>query len=217
MKKLLLAAWLSSMAVLAGTARADDGSASGPWLVRVGIADLDNMNGLDLSVAGQPVPGAALHWKPIYTPIAEIGYSFVEDWSAVLTVGFPPSFGAYAGGSIASYGKLESVTFGPTALTIQYQPFHTGFFRPYVGVGGSYMIIFRTSAATVQNPGLSNDLAPAFEVGSDFAVSEDYGLFAEVKKAFLQSDTTGTIGGYPLTGKANLDPWVFSTGVTLHF
>jgi outer membrane protein len=79
------------------------------------------------------------------------------------------------------------------------------------------MIIFSTHAAAVQSPKLSNDLAPEFEAGSDFMFAENWGLFAEVKKAFLQSHATGTFGGAPLVGKATIAPWVYATGVTLHF
>ena len=39
----------------------------------------------------------------------------------------------------------------------------------------------------------------------------------EAKKAFLSSNVTGTIGGFPLTGTADLSPWVFSVGMGLHF
>ena len=149
--------------------------------------------------------------------MAEIGYHFTEDFAAVATVGFPPAITAYGGGSIAGYGRLESTTFGPSAFTVQYQPFHSDFFRPYVGAGVSYMIIFSTHDGAVQNAGLSNDLAPALEVGSEFAVDDRFGLFVEAKKAFLSSKTTGTIGGYPLTGSADIAPWVFSLGLSTRF
>jgi len=188
-----------------------------PWILRLGVANIQNSNDLDLSVGGAPVPGAALHFHQVYTPMAEIGYHFTEEWAAVATVGFPPATSAYGGGSIAAYGKLESFTYGPTALTVQYQPFQWDFFRPYVGAGLSYMIIFSTHAATVQNPGLTNDLAPVVEAGADFALDDRYGLFVEAKKAFLNSDATGTIGGFPLTGTAHIAPWVFSLGVSARF
>jgi outer membrane protein len=188
-----------------------------PWILRLGVANIQNQDDLDLSVGGAPVPGAALHFHPVYTPMAEIGYHFTEDLAAVATVGFPPATSAYGGGSIAGYGKLQSFTYGPTALTLQYQPFHSDWFRPYIGAGMSYMIIFSTHAATVQNPGLTNDLAPVVEAGADFAFDDQYGLFVEAKKAFLNSDASGTIGGFPLTGTAHIAPWVFSLGISARF
>jgi len=188
-----------------------------PWLLRFGVANIQNSSKANLNVGGAPVPGAALHFDQIYTPMVEIGYHFTDDFAAVATLGFPPTISAKGAGSIAGYGKLEGTTWGPTAFTVQYQPFHDGVLRPYVGAGVSYMIIFSTHAAAVQNPGLSNDLAPAVEAGTEIALSDQYGLFIEAKKAFLSSKATGTIGGFPLTGTADLSPWVFSAGLGFRF
>jgi outer membrane protein len=188
-----------------------------PWLFRFGVANIQNSSKATLNVGGAPIPGAALHFDQIYTPMVEIGYRFADDFTAVATLGFPPTISASGAGSIAAYGKLEGTTWGPTAFTVQYQPFHDGLLRPYVGAGVSYMIIFDTHPAVVQNPGLSNDLAPALEAGTEIVLSDQYHLFIEGKKAFLSSNVTGTIGGFPLTGTADLSPWVFSVGMGFRF
>ena len=214
MRKLSVVLSALGLFALCAPALAQDAS---PWFLRAGVADLMLADGYTVSVGGGPISGAKLHYGPIYTPMAEIGYSFAPDWSAVATLGFPPAISASGAGSLAPYGKLESTTFGPSAYTIQYQPIHTGIVRPYIGAGLSYMIIFRMHDAVVQNAHLSNNLAPAFEVGSEFALDPQYGLFLEAKKAFLHSKTTGTVGGYPLLGTAALVPWVFSGGMTFHF
>ena len=187
------------------------------WLLRAGVANLQLQDDLTYSVGGAPVAGAALHYHQIYTPMAEIGYYFDPDFAAVATVGFPPAITASGGGTISAYGKLLSTTFGPSAFTVQYQPIHDGIFRPYVGAGVSYMIIFSTHAQLVQKPTLSNDLAPAIEAGTEIAVADNFSLFVEGKKAFLESKTTGTIFGFPASGTAKLAPWVFSVGVGTRF
>ncbi len=212
---LLCLGWAAATA--AATAQDANTADTAPWLLRFGVANIQNSDKASLNVGGQPVPGAALHFNQIYTPMVEIGYHFTDDFAGVATLGFPPTISAYGGGSIAGYGKLEGTTWGPTALTVQYQPFHDGILRPYVGAGISYMIIFATHPAAVQNPGLSNDLAAALEVGTDLALSDQYSLFVEEKKAFLTTRATGTIGGFPLTGTADLSPWVFSAGMSLRF
>lgn len=213
---LLCLGWFA-MTAPAGAQDATPPAEDAPWLLRFGMANIQNSSKANLNVGGQPVPGAALHFDQIYTPMVEIGYRFADDFAAVATLGFPPTISASGAGTIAGYGKLEGTTWGPTAFTVQYQPFHDGILRPYVGAGVSYMIIFSTHAAAVQNPGLSNDLAPALEAGTEIALSGQYGLFVEAKKAFLTSKATGTIGGFPLTGTADLSPWVFSAGLGLHF
>jgi len=230
MKWIITAAFLCASAALIVPAQADESSPApkltgpadpagdpmNPWFFRVGAAQLQFLNGFNLTVAGQPVPGAALHFNHIYSALLEVGYTFAPDWSAVLSVGWPPSFGVYGGGSLAPYGKLVSTTFGPSALTVQYKPLHEGFFRPYVGAGISYIDILSTHDGAVQNAKLSNDLAPEIEAGSDFMVQDNWGFFVEVKKAWLSTHATGTVGPYPASGKANIAPWVYATGVTMH-
>jgi outer membrane protein len=181
-----------------------------------------NMDGLNLTVAGQAVPGAALHYNHVYSGLLEIGYSFSQDFSGVLSVGWPPALTAYGNGTITPYGKMLGTTIGPSALTVQYKPFHDGFFQPYVGAGGSYMIIFSTHDGAVQNAKLTNDLAPEVEAGSDFMLQEDLGIFVEVKKAFLTTHATGNIPLAPgviapISGHVSLDPWVYGTGVRFSF
>jgi len=220
MKKILMATALAC-AAFAAPAYADESSSmwdglDSPWVVRVGIAYLDVSDKIDLKVAGMPIPGAALKFEPVYTPMMEIARPFAEDWAIAATVGFPPHIGIRGAGTIAAYGKLEDTTFGPTALTVQYQPFH-GIVRPYVGAGVSYLIIFSTHDATLKNSSLSNDLAPAFELGADVQLNQMVGFFSEVKKAFLDSHAGGTLGPYTISGKADISPWVFSAGVTVRF
>ena len=214
MKKSILVLFTLALAGFSAPAFADDAS---PWFFRAGVAYLDLQDKYTVSVGGQAIPGAALHYRHVYTPMAEIGYNFADDFSAVATIGWPPAISAYGGGSIAPYGRLEATTFGPGALTVQWQPSISDVVRPYVGVGLSYMLIFRMGDAAVQKANLSNDVAPVIEAGSEFALGPNYGLFLEAKKSWLSSKTTGTVSGFPLLGKADLEPWVFSTGVTLHF
>jgi outer membrane protein len=220
MKKTLIAISALACAAFVMPAHADDSSSmwdglDSPWLIRAGLAYLDVSDKIDLDVAGTPVPGAALRFHRVYTPMIEIGRPIAEDWTVVATAGFPPHIGIRGAGTIAAYGKLEDTTFGPSALTVQYQPFH-GMVRPYAGVGVSYLIIFSTHDAALKNTTLSNDLAPAFELGSDFQLDETYGFFTEVKKALLDSHAGGTIAGFPIAGKADISPWVFSVGATVH-
>ena len=215
MKKLVLALAGLILATVAGPALAD--SPADQWVVRAGISVLTLSNKLDLTVAGAQVPGAELSTVPQVTPTVQIGYYVMPHVVLMATVGLPPHIGLRGGGAIAPYGELGQTTYGPTALTMQFHPFRAGMFRPYVGVGGSYMIIFSTKDGAVHNLKLGNDLAPAFEVGSDVMLNPRYGLFLDVKKALLQSTSTGTLGPYPINGKASIAPFVVSSGVTLRF
>jgi len=133
------------------------------------------------------------------------------------TLGIPPSIDIFGGGSIGALPKLGRVTYGPTALTLQYHPIRHGRIRPYVGAGISYMIVFDTEDGAFQNLEVENDLAPAFEGGVDFMITPRFGLFVDVKKAFLRPTSTGTFNGMAVVGETRLDPWAFSGGAVFRF
>ena len=93
------------------------------------------------------------------------------------------------------------MTYGPTALTVQFHPIRHGRIRPYVGAGISYMIVFDTEDGAFQNLEVENDLAPAFEAGVDFMITSRFGLFVDVKKALLRPTSTGTFNGMAVVGE----------------
>lgn len=215
MKKILLAGLIGS-ALLPLPASAQDSETYSPWFFRLGAAELQNLHGLDSMLAGQPVPGTALNYHHVYSVMLEVGYSFTRDFSAVLSVGYPPAISSYGSGTLTGVGKIVSTTYGPSALTIQYQPFHDGMLRPYVGAGAAYSIIFSTHDGALQNARLTNDLSPEIEAGADIMLQDNLGLFVETKRAWLETHATGTFLGLPYSGHANYGPWVYATGVTFH-
>ncbi|ESQ88125.1 OmpW/AlkL family protein [Asticcacaulis benevestitus] len=215
MKKIFVTLAGTILACQAGSAFAGDTDRT--WIVRAGITQLTLSDKLDLTVGGATVPGAALNTKTHYTPSIQISRFLTDHWAFSATVGIPPHIKLNGGGTVAAYGKLGETTYGPTAFTMQYHPLREGTVRPYVGLGASYMIIFSTKDAALQNVKMTNDLAPAIELGSDFMFDERHGMFLEVKKAWLSSKATGTLGGYPVVGKASVAPLVVSAGTNFRF
>lgn len=187
------------------------------WAIRAGITALSLADEIDLSVGGAPFPGAALSTFEHQTPTVQIGYFLTDNFAVNATLGIPPSIDIFGGGSIGALPKLGRVTYGPTALTLQYHPIRHGRIRPYVGAGISYMIVFDTEDGAFQNLEVENDLAPAFEGGVDFMITPRFGLFVDVKKAFLRPTSTGTFNGMAVVGETRLDPWAFSGGAVFRF
>jgi outer membrane protein len=195
------------------------------WTVRAGFSSLRLADAVDLNVGGAPFPGAGLSTFEHATPSVQIGRFLTKHVAVNATLGLPPHINIYGGGTIGVLpdgkggftGKLGEITYGPTALTLQYHFTRAGIIRPYVGVGASYMITFATKDGAFGNLKVSDDLAPAFEVGTDVMVANKLGLFMDVKKALLRPTAYGTFGGNSVVGKTRLDPWVFSGGVAFHF
>lgn len=195
------------------------------WTVRAGLSSLRLADAVDLNVGGAPFAGAGLSTFEHATPTVQIGRFLTDHIAVNATLGLPPHINIYGGGTIGVLpdgkggftGKLGEITYGPTALTLQYHFTRQGRIRPYVGVGASYMITFATKDGAFGNLKVGDDLAPAFEAGTDIMVANKLGLFIDVKKALLRPTAYGTFQGNTVVGKTRLDPWVFSGGVAFHF
>lgn len=196
---------------------ADFGVDTTRWTVRAGLTSLTLADQIKLSVGGAPFPGADLSTFEHHTPTVQIGYFFMPHFAVNATLGLPPTISVFGGGSIGALPKLGKVTYGPTALTVQYHPFRSGRIRPYVGAGLSYMIVFGTKDGAFRNLKVGNDLGAAFEAGTDLMITRKWGMFFDVKKALLRPKSTGTFQGLPVVGQTRLDPWAFTAGAAFHF
>ena len=187
------------------------------WAIRAGLTSLSLADRIELEVGGAPFAGSDLSAFEHQTPTVQIGYFVTRHFALNATLGFPPTIDVFGGGSIGALPKLGKVTYGPTAFTLQYHPIRHGRIRPYVGAGLSYMIVFDTDDGAFQQLDVSNDLGPAFEAGTDLMVTSRWGMFFDIKKAFLRPTSTGTFNGMTVVGKTRLDPWAFSGGVVARF
>ena len=194
--------------------RATHDNQAGDFVVKLGATSLELADKIDLSVGGAPYPGAGLSTFEHYTPTVQIGYYFTDTLAANATLGFPPTISIYGAGSIGALPKLGEVTYGPTALTLQWHPLKSGAVRPYVGVGVSYMIVFDAKDGAFADLHVDNDFGAAFEAGVDFPVTDRVDMFLDVKKALLRPQATGTFMGAPVVGETRLDPWAFTAGVS---
>jgi outer membrane protein len=207
-------------ALLAGTVMAAPAAAQATddnWFVKGGVTRLSLDDDLELNFAGSPVPGAAMDTKPHYTPTLQIGRKLSDHFAVALTVGIPPEIKVQGKGALAPFGELASTTYGPTVLTLQYKPITSGIAQPYIGVGAAYMFVFDVDDGAFQDVEIDEDLSPALEAGIDIMFAENYGIFFDVKKAFLRTETRGTFGGAPVVGRVKLDPWALSTGIVFRF
>lgn len=200
----------------AGARQPDLGPSGSRWVIRAGLTSLTLADEVDLSVGGAPFPAAGLSTFEHYTPTVQVAYMITPKVAVNATVGLPPTIDVYGAGSIGALPKLGRVTYGPTALTLQYHPVTSGWLRPYVGAGLSYLIVFKTKDGAFNDLRVSNDFGWALEAGTDVMVSRRWGMFVDVKKAGLRPKATGTFSGMPVVGKTRLDPWAFSGGLVFH-
>ena len=173
-----------------------------------------------INVGGALVPGATIGVDPHYSVIVEAGMFLTPNWSVSFTGGFPPTIDIAGKGTAAALGKLGEATYGPATLTAQYRFTNFGAFQPYIGAGPTFMLVFGTKDGSIQDLKLNNAVGFAVQIGADFMINDQWGIFFDVKKAYLRTKAKGTVpafGGAPMRANVTLDPLVIHTGVTFRF
>lgn len=202
-----------------GAADSDSGDVppreAGDIVLKLGLTNLALADEIDLMVGGAAFPGAGLSTFEHQTVSAQFAWFFTDTIAVNATLGFPPTISIYGAGSIGALPMLGKATYGPTALTLQWHPVSTGRVRPYVGVGGSYMIVFGTQDGAFENLEVDNDLGWAFEAGVDFPLDDRFSMFLDAKKALLRPTATGSFMGESVVGQTRLDPWAFTGGISI--
>lgn len=179
-----------------------------------------------VNVAGVPSlssPNSGLAISDQVVPELDITYFFTSNISAELILGVTRHH-------ITGTRSLDGLDIGkasllPPTLTLQYHFTDFGAFKPYVGAGINYTVFFNQSAANTQFAGvavtdlrISNRIAPAIQFGFDYMLDRHWGLNFDVKKLWLRPNYSATVNGtIPVAGRANIDPWLVSGGITYKF
>ena len=225
MKKLLIAL-SGSCAVFTGAAHAADiGPVMDPakWYVHLGAEGVLFDSALNSgTISGVPLPAtAAAHVTNNLTASIEVGRYVTDNISFSLSAGLPPTNDIYGDGALAGLGRIGSATYGAFIIGGQYHITSLGQFKPYVGAGVSYDVIFGTSdGSIIKNFHVDNGFGFALQAGAEYDISEHIGLFVDAKKLFANAHATGNEFGspkLPMDANLRLNPWLVSAGLNIRF
>lgn len=198
-----------------------------PWMIRVrALGVLPDASGSTVNVLGVPAlssPNSGLSISNSVVPELDISYFFTKNIAAELVLGVTKH-------SVTGTGTLAGLNVGgswllPPTLMLQYHFSDLGAFKPYVGVGANYTVFFNQSAGNtplgglaVTQLGISNSFGAAAQVGFDYMIDRHWGLNFDVKKLYLEPSYSATVNNaIPVTGRANINPWLVAGGVTYRF
>ncbi|MET0263470.1 MAG: OmpW family outer membrane protein [Rariglobus sp.] len=185
-----------------------------PWSVRLRATYMQTIDHSD-AVAGL-IPTNGIKVSELVLPEVDIGYAFNERWSAELVLTIPQEHdvrinkGALAGTKLGDFKHL------PPTLFLQYHPDFGTRFRPYIGVGVNFTLIFDDNLSvggtrlTLEN----YSIGPAGQVGFDYVLNERWAINVDVKKIVISTDVD--MNGSKLT-EVRVDPWLYSLGLTYQF
>jgi len=181
------------------------------WWGHIGVSYIDFHPDVQVSIGGSPfvaVPDAQV--KNNTTLSLEAGYEFAPGWSAALLFGYPPETTL---SSAAFGGDLGHVRYGTAVFSLQYR-FGQGAWRPYVGAGVGYSMVFSSKDAGLKDLDVENAWAPAAVVGIEYAFTPKLGGYLDLRKLWHKTHATAAGG---VRADLRLDPVIYGAGLALRF
>lgn len=172
------------------------------WFVKIGGAYV-----LPDSAGTLPRLGRSVTVGNALTGTIEAGRFFGDRFSLSLTAGIPPTHDVLVSGV-----KAGTVTLGAFALDGQFHLINQGPFDLYVGGGLAYNVYFSTTVPGVSS--VDGGFAPVLQIGAEYKVSSNVGLFVDAKKEFFTTTVHHLVLG---TYQERLDPLALTVGVAFHF
>jgi outer membrane protein len=174
-----------------------------------------------VKVAGSLVPGGSASVKNNTGLALEGGWFLRPDWAVSLTLGVPPKARINGDGTLAAAGLLGTVRYGPSALGLQYHVPTARAFRPYIGGGASYTLVYRVRDSAIRNLTVSDGFGPFIQAGAEYRLTDRAAVFADVKKIWVSVEAKGVTdtpaGAFPATARVQLDPVIANAGLSFHF
>ncbi len=205
----------------------------GDIVLRAGIAKVDpDSSSTALSRNGTTLPGTDVSVDS-NTQLGLTGtYMLTSNVGIELLAATPFSHTVTAHGSVSGLGSIEGLDVAdvkhlPPTLSVQYYPMPSDSkLQPYVGAGINYTIFFDEELtsdfkATPLGDGsidLDNSFGLAFEIGCDYAVTDNIVLNASVWNVDIDTEATIKLdSGAVIKTDVDIDPWVYMVGVGYKF
>lgn len=203
----LLPLALLAFGLNAATAQVATVTPPSPWSVTLRATYLVTTDGSDAFGA---VAEDAITIEDKLIPEFDIGYRINDNWAIELVLTVPQEHDVKLNG--AHIGNFKHL---PPTLLAKYYPGEWAGFRPYVGAGANFTLIFDETLAGSTLKLENYSVGPAAQVGVDYAITKQISLNLDVKRAMLRTDVE-TATGAKVTS-LQLDPWLLALGVNYAF
>jgi outer membrane protein len=210
--------WSPPHAVAQSSDGADAVQLTSPWFMRIGMLDAIYHPSATIALSGQTIPGATATVSNNVTVMFDLGYDITEAFSIQLMGGIPPKPTVTGERTVASLGDLGAVRYGPVLLTGNYHMARRRGWRPYVGAGAVYAIIFDNHDRAVLDLVVLNNAGFVLQGGVERSIANNVELFLDFKEVWLAVDAHGKLaGGVPVAARVRLDPSIVAIGVKCRF
>jgi outer membrane protein len=210
---------LTALAAVAAAALATSAQAqeAGDWIVHLGPALVDPDESASMTAGGAPVAGADVKIGSEWSIEGEASYFLTRNLAVSVAAGFPPEFTIEATGSLTGLGTAGKMRGGPAGVFLQYHFNRAGRVSPYVGAGAAFLVVFGTTDGALSNVEADSAVGTSLQAGANVWLNERWGAFVDVKKVFIETKATGSLGGAPVRADVTIDPLVTNFGVAWRF
>jgi outer membrane protein len=190
------------------------------WNLQIGPAYIQFHESAGFSVTGMPVLGANAQLQDNTTLAAEVSYRLTPIWSVGLTIGVPARTRVTGTGAAEPFRELGTGRYGPMALTIRCTFNDIGRWHPYIGTGVTYFVVLKEYDAFINDLKIDNAFGRVMQVGIQYDINPQLGLFFDTKKLFVKTSARGNLpafGGAPVSADVRLNPAVIQAGISYRF
>jgi outer membrane protein len=196
---------------LAGAAQAQSITVKGGFIQYNTDSRTNGVTGIGIPAGADAKTGNA--GTALLTFEAEV----LPDVGVELVLGVPPKIKATAAGSVAFLGEVLSARNIAPTLLLNYHFFNKGdAFRPYIGLGVNYTKFVNVKTPYGWDVKLGDSTGWAAQIGADYALSKDWGLFASVGKAKVKSKLVAS-GATVLQSTIDFRPTTYAFGAAYRF
>jgi outer membrane protein len=218
MRSVFLVLAASMVAITSSSVSAEENLRGGfTTFVHFGSSYVKQADEATLYSNGVQVPGADFTTEGDLTMSVEAGIVLRKGWAIAASGTVPTTISNIASGTLTGLGNLGNESVGYYALTGQYHFNMRGSIQPYVGAGLGYMHVFGTADGVVTGLDVASAWGGVLQVGIDAWLNDRIGVFADVKRFWIDTTATGTLGPNALTAEASVNPWVFTSGIGVRF
>jgi len=242
-RNLLAAAVLSSVAAMPAVAQDQ-----GDWQLRFGLGYIaTNTGNDDLVFEGTTLDTFNIDVNDQLGVVFDLTYFLSPNWAVELLASTPFEHEIDGDGALAPLGKIGDVKHLPPTLSLQYHFSPNQTFRPYVGAGLNYTLLFDDSTnqglhdgvvATANgalgtsfsggntNLSIDDSFGAALQAGLDVDLNEKWFWNFNVRYIMIDVDATLKTSTFDIDGAetvftstldTEIDPFIFSTQLGFRF
>jgi len=185
-----------------------------PCFTRFGFLVAPYHSSATIATNGQLLSGGSAKASNNMSVTFDLGCDITKNISVSVTSGIPVKPHVTGEGTAASLGVLGKVRYGPMILAGQYRFPKVGRFRPYVGGGAAYAIIFKNFDGSVKNLQVNNNWGSVIQGGTEYEVNSKYTFFVDFKEVWLAVNAHGVLDdGSDVKARVKLNPSLITVGI----